>query len=208
MRKELLQLFAVPLLITKYENDLSKELAFVEKLQYQPNGANGNFRSKDSFVFKKKQLQNIKKFCQNSIDIFTKEIMQAKEKLVITQSWCNNNPKGSIHHEHIHPNSIVSGVFYFRIDKHLPPIMFSKGQFDMLKLNFEKFNSMNSETFYLPLVSGELILFPSHLRHSVPRNTSDEVRVSLSFNTFVTESLGSEQSLTYLNMKDIINESR
>ena len=76
------------------------------------------------------------------------------------------------------------------------------------KLNFEKFNSVNSETFYLPLVSGELILFPSHLRHSVPRNTSDEVRVSLSFNTFVTESLGSEQSLTYLNMKDIINESR
>jgi ectoine hydroxylase-related dioxygenase (phytanoyl-CoA dioxygenase family) len=86
--------------------------------------------------------------------------------------------------------------------------MFSKGQFDMLKLNFEKFNSVNSETFYLPLVSGELILFPSHLRHSVPRNTSDEVRVSLSFNTFVTESLGSEQSLTYLNIKDIINESR
>ena len=48
MKKELLQLFAVPLLITKYENDLSKELAFVEKLKYNPNGMNGNFKSKDS----------------------------------------------------------------------------------------------------------------------------------------------------------------
>jgi uncharacterized protein (TIGR02466 family) len=206
MKKELLQLFAVPLLITKYENDLSKELAFVEKLKYNPNGMNGNFKSKDSFIFRKKQLQKIKKFCENSIDIFTREIMLAKEKLVITQSWCNTNPKGSVHHEHVHPNSIVSGVFYFRIDKHLPPIMFSKTQFDMLKLNFEKFNGVNSETFYLPLVSGELILFPSHLRHSVPRNTSDEVRISLSFNTFVKDSLGSEQSLTYLNLKDIYED--
>jgi uncharacterized protein (TIGR02466 family) len=206
MKKELLQLFAVPLLITKYENDLSKELAFVEKLKYNPNGMNGNFKSKDSFIFRKKQLQKIKKFCENSIDIFTREIMLAKEKLVITQSWCNTNPKGSVHHEHVHPNSIISGVFYFRIDKHLPPIMFSKTQFDMLKLNFEKFNGVNSETFYLPLVSGELILFPSHLRHSVPRNTSDEVRISLSFNTFVKDSLGSEQSLTYLNLKDIYED--
>jgi len=203
MRKELIQLFAVPLLVTKYENDLSKELSFVEKLQYDPNGLNGNFRSKDSFVFKKKQLQKIKKFCENSIDIFTKEIMLAKDKLIITQSWCNTNPKGSVHHEHIHANSIISGVFYFRIDKHLPPIMFSKTQFDMLKLNLEKFNSFNCDSFYLPLVSGELILFPSHLRHSVPKNTSDEVRISLSFNTFVKDSLGSKQSLTYLNLKDI-----
>ena len=73
----------------------------------------------------------------------------------------------------------------------------------MLKLNFEKFNSINSETFYLPLVSGELILFPSHLRHSVPRNTSDEVRISLSFNTFVKDSLGSQDSLTELNLRRI-----
>lgn len=203
MKKELLQLFAVPLLITKYENNLSKELAFVEKLTYAPNGMNGNFRSKDSYVFDKKQLVNIKKFCQHSLDMFTKDVMQAKEKLIITQSWCNTNPKGSIHHEHIHPNSIVSGVFYFRIDSSLPPIMFSKTQFEMLKLNFEKFNSINSETFYLPLVSGELILFPSHLRHSVPRNTSDEVRISLSFNTFVKDSLGSQDSLTELNLRRI-----
>lgn len=203
IKKELLQLFAVPLLITKYENSLAKELKFVEKLKYSPNGINGNFRSENSYVFERKELKNIKAFCQESLNIFTKQIMLAKEQLVITQSWCNTNPKGSVHHEHIHPNSIVSGVFYFRIDKHLPPIMFSKTQFDMLKLNFEKFNAINSETFYLPLASGELILFPSHLRHSVPKNVSDEVRISLSFNTFVKDSLGSENSLTELNLRKI-----
>ena len=203
MQKELLQLFATPLLITKYEGNLDKELKFIEQLKYHPNGANGNFRSSDSYVFDKKPLKKIKDFCQTSLDMFAKNVLQAKEKMVITQSWTNTNPKGSVHHEHIHPNSIISGVMYFRLDKHLPPIMFSKTQFDMLKLNFEKFNSMNSETFYLPAVAGELILFPSHLRHSVPKNISDDVRVSLSFNTFVKDNLGSEQSLTELNWRKI-----
>ena len=45
--------------------------------------------------------------------------------------------------------------------------------------------------------NGELILFPSYLRHSVPINTSDDVRVSISFNTFA-DNIGSEKDLTEL----------
>ena len=80
--------------------------------------------------------------------------------------------------------------------------MFSKTQFEMLKLNYEKYNSLNSQTFYLPAVAGELILFPSYLRHSVPINTSDDVRVSISFNTFA-DNIGSEKDLTELNLRKI-----
>jgi uncharacterized protein (TIGR02466 family) len=203
IKKELLQLFATPLLITKYESNFEKELKFVEKLKYEENGKNGNFRSSNSYLFEKKQLKKIKDFCQNSLNIFTKEVWQSTTNLIITQSWSNRNPKGSIHHEHIHPNSIVSGVMYFRLEKHLPPIMFSKTQFESLKLNYEKYNALNSQTFYLPAVSGELILFPSHLRHSVPINTSEDVRVSLSFNTFAKDTLGSEKDLTELNLRKI-----
>ena len=190
IKKELLQLFATPLLITKYESNFEKELKFVEKLKYEENGKNGNFRSSNSYLFEKKQLKKIKDFCQNSLNIFTKEVWQSTTNLII-------------HHEHIHPNSIVSGVMYFRLEKHLPPIMFSKTQFESLKLNYEKYNALNSQTFYLPAVSGELILFPSHLRHSVPINTSEDVRVSLSFNTFAKDTLGSEKDLTELNLRKI-----
>jgi len=202
VKKELLQLFATPLLITKYEGNIDKELKFIEKLKYEANGKNGNFRSTDSYIFKKKQLKKIKDFCKESVDLFAKQVWQSSDNLMITQSWANRNPKGSIHHEHLHPNSIISGVMYFRLDKHLPPIMFSKTQFEMLKLNYEKYNSLNSQTFYLPAVAGELILFPSYLRHSVPINTSNDVRVSISFNTFA-DNIGSEKDLTELNLRKI-----
>ena len=65
----------------------------------------------------------------------------------------------------------------------------------------------NAETFLLPCVSGELILFPSNLKHSVPTNQGEEERISLSFNTFSVDALGSEDSLTHLDIRRIMNES-
>ena len=53
------------------------------------------------------------------------------------------------------------------------------------------------------MVDGELVLFPSSLRHSVPINKGNEIRYSLSFNTFCIEELGSRDSLTHLNIKEL-----
>jgi len=125
---------------------------------------------------------------------------------VITQSWFNKNPTGSKHHEHVHPNSIVSGVMYFQIDQTLPPIQFSKSNQDGVKLDPIKYNVLNSDTFLLPCKPGELILFPSNLRHSVPINTGMPDRISLSFNTFCIDALGSEDSLTHLDIRRLMNE--
>jgi uncharacterized protein (TIGR02466 family) len=117
---------------------------------------------------------------------------------VITQAWSNICEKGKKHHEHVHPNSIVSGVFYFQINENLPPIEFRNPNTHSFNLNIQKQNNFNSATFLLPLNSGELILFPSNLTHSVPENKADLPRISLAFNTFAKNSLGSIDSLTYL----------
>ena len=128
------------------------------------------------------------------------------QRLVVTQCWLNKNPKGSKHHEHVHPNSIISGVFYFKQDPKLPPISFSKSIQSAMKLDPKKYNNLNSETFLLPCTDGELILFPSNLKHSVPINQGDEPRISMSFNTFSIDTLGSEDSLTHLDIRRIMNE--
>jgi len=133
--------------------------------------------------------------------------MNSNQRLVITQLWGNRNPKGSKHHEHVHPNSIISGVFYLRQDPKLPPIQFSKSNQEAMKLDPRKYNNYNAETFLLPCTAGELILFPSNLRHSVPINLGEEERISLSFNTFSVDALGSEENLTHLDIRSIMNES-
>ena len=206
MKDELLQLFAIPLLITKYEGSLKKETNYINNLPYIEQKGNGNFKTKDSYLLEIEELKNIKNFIYESINKFTKNISQSDQRLVVTQCWANKNPPGSKHHEHVHPNSILSGVFYLRQDKTLPPISFAKSVQAAMKLDPKKYNNLNSETFLLPCTNGELILFPSDLKHSVPINNGKEARLSISFNTFSVDVLGSENSLTHLDIRRIINE--
>ena len=200
-KDELLQIFPIPVLITKYENSMDNEFKFIENLRYVEQKENGNFKTDDTYLLKHKELSKIKDFIYESLNKFTQNIYQTKQRLVVTQCWANRNPPNSKHHEHVHPNSIISGVFYFRQSKTLPPIQFSKAVQDSFKLNPEKYNQLNSETFLLPMVDGELVLFPSSLRHAVPINKGNDTRYSMSFNTFCIDELGSKDSLTHLNIK-------
>ena len=206
MKDELLQIFPTPLLITKYEGSLVDELKHINTLEWIEQKANSNFKSKDTYLLEHKQFKNIKNFIYESLNKFTKNIFESNQRLVVTQCWLNKNPKGSKHHEHVHPNSIISGVFYFKQDPKLPPIQFSKSMQHAMKLDPKKYNNLNSETFLLPCTDGELILFPSNLKHSVPINMGDEPRISMSFNTFSIDTLGSENSLTHLDIRRIMNE--
>ena len=206
MKDELLQIFPTPILITKYEGSLVDELKHIDTLDWLEQKANGNFKSKDTYLLKHEQFKNIRNFIYEAINKFTKNISQSDQRLVVTQSWMNKNPKGSKHHEHVHPNSIISGVFYFKQDPKLPPISFSKSIQSAIKLDPKKYNNLNSETFLLPCTDGELILFPSNLKHSVPINMSEEFRISMSFNTFSIDTLGSTDSLTHLDIRSLMNE--
>ena len=206
MKEELLQIFPRPVLILPYEKPISKELEFIRTLEWLPQKANGNFKSKDTYILQKEELKDIKNFIVESVNKYCENILNTKQRLVITQSWFNKNPTGSKHHEHVHPNSIISGVMYFQIDQTLPPIQFSKSNQDGVKLDPIKYNVLNSDTFLLPCKPGELILFPSNLRHSVPINTGMPDRISLSFNTFSIDALGSEDSLTHLDIRRLMNE--
>ena len=206
-KDELLTVFPTPVQIYKYEDSIEKELKHIEGVEWISQEANGNFKTKDSYLTKHESLKNITSFFKECINDFTKTIYQSEQRLVITQLWGNRNPKGSKHHDHVHPNSIVSGVFYLRQDLKLPPIQFSKANQHAMKLDPKQYNVYNSETFLLPCTAGELILFPSNLKHSVPVNQGDEERISLSFNTFSIDVLGSAEHLTHLDLRSLMNES-
>ena len=204
---ELLQLFPIPVLICPYPVDYSKELEWLKNCETRKNSESSNIKhyngttnrqSEDTFLLDKPELSNVRAFIEAKLHKFVTEIMASTDKLVITQSWLNKNKKGESHHEHVHPNSMVSGVWYPQIHEELPPIQFrSKHQRD-ISLQTEKYNTFNSATFMLPMKRGELILFPSNLTHSVPVNNKEEERISLSFNSWPKGSMGDIKSLTYL----------
>ena len=206
---ELVQLFPVPLLISKYPKDLTKELEYVKNLEYKrenidDNGKPLNHQSSKTFLFDEPELQEVAEFVNVMLQFYVKNVMECTDTLVVTQSWANMTKKGERHHEHSHPNSIISGVFYLQNNKNLPPIQFRKKSNHSFDLKVEKHNNFNSATYLLPADSGELLLFPSTLPHSVLDNESDEDRISIAFNTFSKGSLGDIDSLTYLPIERCI----
>jgi uncharacterized protein (TIGR02466 family) len=198
---ELIQLFPKPVLISKYHKDFTEELNYIKSLEHKLNEKSQKEYAKQStntFLLDEPELASIREFIEAYLKFYVHSVLECTDELVITQAWSNICEKGKKHHEHVHPNSIVSGVFYFQINENLPPIEFRNPNTHSFNLNIQKQNNFNSATFLLPLNSGELILFPSNLTHSVPENKSDLPRISLAFNTFAKNSLGSIDSLTYL----------
>ena len=197
-KRELLGLFPTPLLICSYPDDFDEELEWIKKQEVEEDYRGLRNQSKDTFILDNKELGKIRQFIENELYNFKNETLVIEDELVITQSWLNVNGKGASHHYHNHPNSIVSGVWYPQIDEDLPPIKFSDARDKPIDLKYRSFNFFNSETFMLPMNKGELLLFPSHLNHEVPSNQSDEVRISLSFNTWVRGDIGDVANLTYI----------
>lgn len=204
---EFMQLFPTPLLICPCPFEYGKELEWIKKQEYRKedkNSENGvplptvNHQSEDTFILDKPEMSRVRQFIDSKIKAFANNIMGSDSEMVITQSWLNKNGKGESHHEHKHPNSMISGVWYPQIHEKLPPIQFKNSQQRDITLSIKKYNHFNSASFMLPMKNGELIMFPSHLQHSVPINSSDEERISLSFNTWAKGSLGDIKSLTYL----------
>ena len=95
----------------------------------------------------------------------------------------------------------MSGVFYFDSDIKNDKILFSDPivykQISVITDN-TKWNVWNSRTWFFPVETGNLFMFPSSTTHQVQTKKGTNTRISLAFNTFYKGTLGSNDSLTEL----------
>ena len=165
----------------------------------------GNSTSNNSYIFNGK-LKKLKQFCEEQLKIYVEQVICPKEEFdfYITQSWLNITKPGEFHHDHSHSNSIISGVFYIATEED-DRIIFSDPNTklrELIKIEPKAFNPFNSSSWFTPSVTNQLILFPSWIDHRVvPNETATTDRISLSFNTFVTGTLGKRQDLTELILR-------
>lgn len=201
---EMVEMFPTPAFISQYPFDYSEELNWIKNQPHNRenknlvNGGSLNRHTDDTFILDKPELSRVRKFIDSQIKQFVVNVMGSDDEMVITQSWVNRNTKGESHHEHKHPNSIVSGVWYPQIYEKSPPIQFTMGDQRDLVLSIKQYTRYNSAKFTIPMRQGELILFSSNLTHSVPPNELDEERISLGFNTWPKGSFGNVESLNHV----------
>ena len=160
-----------------------------------------NLISGDSYIFKNQPgLGDIKAFCLDCVNRYIQEVYKPKYDVrpYITQSWLNVSSKGQSHHRHNHANSFLSGVFYINADPNSDKIWFHNDVYRQIQITAATYDALNSSSWWFPVNTGEVILFPSHLTHDIETVTADSPRVSIAFNTFLKGVLGTASESTEL----------
>ena len=204
MKEPIIQsIFPTPIYTTKINRGFTKqELQFVKEQKKHCTNNEGNINTKDNYILNRKEFKNIKKFLDKHCKDYLDTIICPKNniEIYITQSWLNYTEANQYHHQHAHPNSVVSGVFYFDSDIKNDKILFTKGGYQQIspKIDKEKFNLWNSSTWFFPVETGNLFMFPSSTIHQVETKQGNNTRIRLAFNTFYKGSVGSDSELTEL----------
>ena len=195
-------LFPIPIYMTHIDRQFTKkELDFVESQKNYSHNNVGNSVSNNNYILNKPQLKNIKIFLQQCCDYYLQTVICPNKdlKLYITQSWLNYTEENKYHHIHSHPNSIISGVLYFNCDEQNDKIKFTNPKnYNQIKPEIKEYNIWNSETWWFPLQTGQLLMFPSSTVHQVDTKKGLNTRTSLAYNTFYKGKLGTNNKLTEL----------
>lgn len=120
----------------------------------------------------------LKQYIESHIKCFMCEINN-QYSIKFIKSWINYIAPGGYQNYHNHllePD--LSGVYYYKTNKHDGDIMFKT---DSGGLNHSKIFGNSTIIKQSPQI-GKLILFPSFLEHSVELNKSMSDRISISFN--------------------------
>ena len=144
----------------------------------------------DLFIKKEETFQKVCSTCAKSIasimqsydSKFNPDLFDAR-----FSGWINVNPKGGLNNLHSHPNSHWSGVLYVQkpsevegfsgMIEFVNPNQEGRELAKILpKMGFDNMVRIRPRT-------GQLVIFPSYLLHSVYPNKSNQDRITIAFNS-------------------------
>ena len=107
----------------------------------------------------------------------------------ITNMWANIANPNRRHNMHMHPNCLLSGIFYIKTPKNCGPTAFASPR--LISKNLEptylKKNQLNSDVFVIPAEKGRMLIWPSHVPHAVEQGAANEAeeRIVVAFNIMI-----------------------
>ncbi len=196
MDHQMMNLFAVPLYRSALKRGFTEEeIRFFQSELRDPVLSISNSSSKNKNILGAEIMLDIRAVLQENLDNFFKIVFNTSNdvQLKITQSWLTSSVKGQSHHAHTHPNSIVSGVLYINLAPHDGINFYRNEDNQWYELLRKEDSYYNAYRYFVQTSVGDIVLFPSNVKHGVPQVAQNIERVSLSFNSFFAGELGREE---------------
>jgi uncharacterized protein (TIGR02466 family) len=107
----------------------------------------------------------------------------------ITNMWANIANPNRRHNFHNHQNCLLSGLVYIKTPKGCGATIFASPRMHSKNIEptYLRKNEFNADVFSLPPEKGRMLLWPSHVPHSVEQGTANESedRIVVAFNVMI-----------------------
>ena len=171
----------------------------VVNLEYERTHINNSDISKDRYILN--NMPDLKSDIENHCELFVRKYLNVKNnaQFYLQNSWCNIHGPNEYSQIHYHGSSLISGVYYPILPKDSGNIKFHRISMynnlfsQSIRFEYNENNNVNSDSYEINVNEGTIVIFPSHLEHSVRKNNSDEKRYSIAFNFYVRGKFGKEE---------------
>jgi uncharacterized protein (TIGR02466 family) len=196
-------IFPIPIYEAKCDVDLVRIIEYLEKEPIHRLNNCKDFesqfgqRSEETYLLNKQIYGSLKSWIESQLKIYAVDNLGWNiDRISITQSWISIKHPGQGHQPHKHPNSVISGVFYWQ--EGIESMYFRRPNDNSLfQIEKEDKSCLNEYEEYKPQ-KYSLVLFPSYLEHFVGTNHSNRSRYCLPFNSMVFGRIGNERTLNEL----------
>ena len=175
--------------------DLSREIKALEKIDdfgrrwssKNYTGGYSSYSSMDQLHRTSPNFAQLEKLLQPHVKAMVRKLHWnlLGGELCMTTCWANAMGNGTYHTMHLHPGSVLSGVYYVALPGHSSQLKIEDPRLGLMMAAPPRLETAPpAERNYLSLKSkpGEFILFESWMRHEVPPHRGNARRLSVSFN--------------------------
>ena len=162
-----------------------KILAALERIRRGlPELGPGQGWQSDTTLHELEEFRGLISYINNAAQSILRFLRIGYDAFEITGCWATVLAKGAVHKAHSHPNNFLSGVYYVRTHPGTDTINFHdpRTQTGIIRPPVVELTAENTDQVVVKVMNGTLLIFPAYLQHSVDANTSEEERISISFN--------------------------
>lgn len=179
--------FCTPIYVSNIDVS-SNLLSKMKKLEYVELDTKNGHRTKSMNVLTD-YLPNLKNKIDNHINMYLKDMLSIIDiEFNITRSWAIKHKLHDYAQKHNHANSQFSGIYYVDCDNESGDLCFYNENSiidnNTLKFSYKEYNEYNGDSLTITPKAGDLLLFPSHLSHSVGVSKSNKERYCVAFDIF------------------------
>ncbi len=156
----------------------------LREISPEPQGrSNRSGWNSEANLFERGHFPSLKKAAEKCfIHCFKEMGIEVDEVAFNIDAWINMTFPGGYNAQHGHGRSYLSGCFYLDTPKNSGEIAFADPRPAAVYSPTEMQGQMGSKRVTIQPLSGQLLIFPSWLEHSVEMNESTQDRISIPMN--------------------------